>query len=93
MLPKCKEITPETNRIFQERKRGYKKEPNGNFRTKKTEQQKHKHSLDEFNSRTEMREESVNLKTDQIPIEDKSNFNRNTKYESIPNMNNKEKKD
>lgn len=40
-----------------------------------------------------MREESVNLKTDQIPVEDKPNFNRNTKYESIPNMNSKEKKD
>ena len=40
----------------------------------KNKQQKHIHSLDEFNSRTEMRQESVNLKTDQIPIE-------------IPNMN------
>lgn len=35
MLSKCREITPETNRMFQERNRGYKKEPNGNFRTKK----------------------------------------------------------
>ena len=59
----------------------------------KIKQEKHIHSLDEFNSRTEMREESVNLKTDQIPIEDKSNFNRNTKYESISNMYNKERKD
>lgn len=34
-MSKCREITPETNRMFQERNRGYKKEPNGNFRTKK----------------------------------------------------------
>lgn len=30
--------------------------------------------------------------TDQIPIRDKSNFNRNTKYESISNMYNKRKR-
>ena len=40
-----------------------------------------------------MREELVNLKTDQVQIEDKSNFNRNIKYESISNLNNKKKKD
>lgn len=32
-----------------------------------------------------MTRESVNLKTNQIQIEDKSNFNRNIKYESTSN--------